>query len=147
MVALPTQATAPTKILPQSFATFWGQTDGRRPESSIIRADLAADDPQDLRSLRKFQMAETEGDDDFLVIGSIKANPEPFSGELDLFQKEFSDEVLVVAFDAAPAKILNLKLPLQNEVGAIRIVRVLFSFEQELVVVARNRYGYAFSVK
>ena len=64
-----------------------------------------------------------------------------------MLQDEFSDEVLVVGFDAALAAIPNLKLALRNAVRARRIVRVLLSFQQEPVVVARDRYGYRSSVK
>jgi len=73
-------------------------------ESSINRADHATDDLQDLRSRLKFRMAEAEGDDDFLVVGPIKADQEPFSGELDLFQDEFSDEVLIVVAPVPPPR-------------------------------------------
>jgi hypothetical protein len=41
-------------------------------------------------------MVEAEGDDDFLVVAPIKVDREQFSGELDLFQDAFSDEVLVI---------------------------------------------------
>ena len=90
-------------------------------------------------------MAEAKGDNDFLVVGPIKADQELSSGELDMLQDKLSDEIFVVGFDAAPAGILCLELALQNDVRALRIVRVLVSFQQELVVVARDRYGYAFA--
>jgi hypothetical protein len=55
--------------------------------SSLKQADLAIDDLQDLRSHLKFRMAEAKGDNDFLVVGQIKADQEPFSGELDVLQR------------------------------------------------------------
>jgi hypothetical protein len=52
-------------------------------------------------------------------------------------------------FDVAPIVIWIFELPLDQEIGAVKVIRILLGFEHSLVVVAiaRDRSGYVVGVK
>src|SRR5271169_1308396 len=55
----------------------------------------------------------------------------------------------VMCFDVAPIVIWILELPLDQEIRAVRVIRILLGFERGLVVVAiaEGRSGYVVGVK
>jgi hypothetical protein len=52
-------------------------------------------------------------------------------------------------FDVAPIVIWIFELPLDQEIGAVKVIRILLRFEHGLVVVAiaKDRSGYIVGVK
>jgi hypothetical protein len=54
-----------------------------------------------------------------------------------------------MSFDVAPMVIWIFELPLDQEIGAVKVIRILLGFEHGLVVVAiaRDRSGYVVGVK
>ena len=55
----------------------------------------------------------------------------------------------VVRFDVAPIVIWIFELPLDQDIGAVKVIRILLGFEHGLVVVAiaRDGSGYVVGVK
>ena len=55
----------------------------------------------------------------------------------------------VMRFDIAPIVIWIFELPLDQEVKAVRVIRILLGFERGLVVIAiaEDRSGYVVGVK
>jgi hypothetical protein len=55
----------------------------------------------------------------------------------------------VMRFDVAPIVIWIFELPLDQQIGAIKVIRILLGFEHGLVVVAiaGDRSGYVVGVK
>jgi hypothetical protein len=55
----------------------------------------------------------------------------------------------VMGFDVAPIVIWIFELPLDQEIRAVRVIRILLDFERGLVVVAiaEDRSGYVVGVK
>ena len=55
----------------------------------------------------------------------------------------------VMRFDVAPIVIWILELPLDQEIRAVRVIRILLGFERGLAVVAiaEDRSGYVVGVK
>src|SRR5215831_5554666 len=55
----------------------------------------------------------------------------------------------VMRFDIAPIVIWIFELPLDQQIRAVRVIRILFGFERGLVVVAtaEDRSGYVVGVK
>src|ERR1700745_4367659 len=57
------------------------------------------------------------------------------------------DVILVMHLDIAPIVVRILELPLDQQIGAVNIIRILLRFEHGLVVVAEDRMGYIVGVK
>jgi hypothetical protein len=55
----------------------------------------------------------------------------------------------VMRFDVAPIVIWIFELPLDQQIGAVKVIRILLGFEHGLVVVAiaEDRSGYVVGVK
>src|SRR5215471_1588426 len=57
------------------------------------------------------------------------------------------DVILVMRLDIAPIVVWILELPLDQQIGAVNVIRILLRFEHGLVVVAGDGRGYIVGVK
>src|SRR6516165_3216411 len=69
------------------------------------------------------------------------------SRELDAVQMKMPDVILVMRLDIAPIVVRILELPLDQQIGAVNVIRILLRFEHGLVVVAGDGRGYIVGVK
>ena len=57
------------------------------------------------------------------------------------------DVILVMRLDIAPIVVRILELPLDQQIGAVNVIRILLRCEHGLVVVAGDRSGYIIGMK
>src|SRR6516165_409416 len=69
------------------------------------------------------------------------------SRELDAAQMKMPDVILVMRLNIAPIVVWILELSLDQQIGAVNVIRIPLRFEHGLVVIAGDRSGYIVGVK